>query len=383
MSAKQSVLLKAAIWIISSIGVGGVLLMLGFGLVFLLIMGMFVSQSGASIGVPPMPEQREINIPLTMLPIYLQAEQGQVPWSRLAAIHQVTTDFGERKPSSGNRVGFVGFPAELWHTYQKDGDGDGDTEAENPYDAIFSLAHYLGSSVGEPRQKLERFLPQPSDVDRVLGLERNFHTLLFIENGWLWPFPGSPVVSSPYGLRIDPLTGKETFHKGIDIPAAKGTPVLAVQGGTVTAVSSDPDGYGHFIRIDHGGGMQSVYAHLSQIVVEEDQRVSQGEWIGLVGSSGRSTGPHLHLEIREYGSTTDPYLKWKTDEECDGVAEIHLEQGADGFMIYLVLSATEPRPVGFRWGFHDAAALALDLAIKRNIPANNVFYKGRKLSDYM
>lgn len=117
-------------------------------------------------------------------------------------------------------------------------------------------------------------------------------------------------VSSPFGLRPDPFTGGTRCHGGIDFAAPAGTPVAAVADGTVAAVVPGwkSGGFGNLVRLDHGGGVESWYGHLSQFLVRDGQRVRQGEIIGLVGSTGRSTGPHLHLEIRIGGTRVDPAL---------------------------------------------------------------------------
>lgn len=129
---------------------------------------------------------------------------------------------------------------------------------------------------------------------------------------YIWPVPGWRSISSDYGERICPFHGRE-FHTGIDIPAKSGTPVKATAAGTVITAKYD-DGYGYYIIISHGGGMYSLYAHNSSLLVRKGQYVSQGQTISRVGSTGNSTGPHLHFEIRKGNSsrnTVDPlnYVK--------------------------------------------------------------------------
>ncbi len=114
-------------------------------------------------------------------------------------------------------------------------------------------------------------------------------------------------ITSEFGSRIHPILNNEQFHTGIDISAPTGTPVLPVQPGWIT-FSGEKSGYGQVVEIDHDDGTQSVYAHLSQRRVEKGDRIREGEFVGLSGDTGRSTGPHLHLEIRQNGEPVDPLL---------------------------------------------------------------------------
>ncbi len=110
-----------------------------------------------------------------------------------------------------------------------------------------------------------------------------------------WPVRG--FVSSNYGPRLDPFTGLQRQHEGVDIVTPKGTPVLAPADGIVTYTTLDP-GLGNMLVVDHGYGVITRYGHNDSILVREGQRVKRGDPIALVGSSGKSTGPHLHYEIR-------------------------------------------------------------------------------------
>jgi len=119
--------------------------------------------------------------------------------------------------------------------------------------------------------------------------------------------------SSSYGWRRDPFTGRKAFHEGLDFPARSGTPILAAADGIVITATRSP-AYGNLIKLDHGAGLETRYAHASKLLVKVGERVVKGQKIALVGSTGRSTGPHLHYEIRLNGSALDPrrYLKKKS-----------------------------------------------------------------------
>lgn len=123
-----------------------------------------------------------------------------------------------------------------------------------------------------------------------------------------WPLPQSFTITSQFGYRTDPFTGEISYHSGTDIAAPYGTPVLAAAGGTVTvANATDPWGgsYGYYVKIQHDGTFDTLYAHCSSICVTPGQQVQQGEVIGYVGSTGNSTGNHLHFEIWENGQRMD------------------------------------------------------------------------------
>ena len=123
-----------------------------------------------------------------------------------------------------------------------------------------------------------------------------------------WPLPQTFSISSPFGYREDPFTGEIEYHNGTDIAAPNGTQILAAAAGTVTianGIDSWGGSYGYHIKIDHGNGLETLYAHCSAICVTPGQQVQQGEVIGFVGSTGNSTGNHLHFEVWVSGERTD------------------------------------------------------------------------------
>ncbi len=115
--------------------------------------------------------------------------------------------------------------------------------------------------------------------------------------GTLFIYPTRGRLTSPFGYRIDPFTGTRRMHYGIDLANRIGTPVRATMAGVVVIIANHPQGYGNFIVIQHARGYQSLYGHWSAILVHKGQRVAQGQKIGLIGTTGRSTGPHLHFSI--------------------------------------------------------------------------------------
>ncbi len=119
----------------------------------------------------------------------------------------------------------------------------------------------------------------------------------------IWPVRGW--VTSEFGMRDDPFTGASTMHHGLDISTPDGKPVMSPAAGTV-AFTGDRGGYGKVLVIDHGLGVTSFYAHLSEVLVKAGDSVKRGEHIAAVGNTGRSTGPHLHYEIRSYDVPINP-----------------------------------------------------------------------------
>ena len=126
----------------------------------------------------------------------------------------------------------------------------------------------------------------------------------------IWPSDGYFI--SGFGHRRDPFTGTRKMHQGIDIAGPEGTPVIAPASGTVIYVG-DAGGYGKMIALDHGNGLVSRFGHLSRILIKMGKTVKRGDHIGSMGNTGRSTGPHLHYEVRKHGVAMDPtqyVLNW-------------------------------------------------------------------------
>jgi murein DD-endopeptidase MepM/ murein hydrolase activator NlpD len=119
------------------------------------------------------------------------------------------------------------------------------------------------------------------------------------------PLFGEASVTSPFGYRADPFLGRPALHPGVDLVQEYGAPIRATGAGKV--IHAGPfGGYGNMVEIDHGNGLTTRYGHMSAVLVEEGQDVKPGDELGRLGSTGRSTGPHLHYEVRQDGEPVDP-----------------------------------------------------------------------------
>ncbi len=155
------------------------------------------------------------------------------------------------------------------------------------------------AEIGDLRRRAEQLDASFAKIDEVW----QDRLRILASTPSLLPVPGG--VTDGYGWRKDPISGEREFHRGLDIVAPAGTPVLAPADGLVTAAGR-MSGYGKMIHLAHGAGLGSRFGHLSEILVKPGQRVRRGDVIGRVGSTGRSTGPHLHYEIFRAGRPVDP-----------------------------------------------------------------------------
>ncbi|NLL45387.1 MAG: peptidoglycan DD-metalloendopeptidase family protein [Clostridiales bacterium] len=176
---------------------------------------------------------------------------------------------------------------------------DSYTRAMDEYEAA---EQELAQKILEMTRELERQRQQGNDQVGATGR-------------YIWPSRSSKYVTSPYGMREDPIVYTWRMHNGIDIGASYGTDILAADGGEVVTATYSSS-YGYYVMLYHGDDRYTLYAHMSEIWVDVGQSVYQGEVIGLVGSTGYSTGPHIHYEIMENGSRIDPlqfyddYIPW-------------------------------------------------------------------------
>lgn len=142
---------------------------------------------------------------------------------------------------------------------------------------------------------------------KIVKLQKN-NTGPYSGGKMAWPVPGYSRTSSPYGYRIHPIFKTKKLHTGLDIPAPTGTPITAASDGTV--IYADwLGGYGKAIMVDHGGGIVTLYAHNSSLTASVGKKVKRGDTIAKAGSTGNSTGPHCHFEVRKNGAYVDP-LPW-------------------------------------------------------------------------
>jgi murein DD-endopeptidase MepM/ murein hydrolase activator NlpD len=144
-----------------------------------------------------------------------------------------------------------------------------------------------------------------AESDRVAQLARAAGGGPALGDGtFIWPVSGP--ITSPFGYRTDPVTGGQEYHSGLDIGASCGTPIKAAGTGVIISAGFNSGGYGNMTLINHGNGLSTLYGHQSSIIVTAGQSVTQGQLIGYVGSTGKSTGCHLHFEVRVNGNPVDP-----------------------------------------------------------------------------
>jgi murein DD-endopeptidase MepM/ murein hydrolase activator NlpD len=155
--------------------------------------------------------------------------------------------------------------------------------------AVVAAICIIGLSVkGPPRREVERFGVGPEYVPSIVPVS--------LEKGW---------VSSEFGMRVHPITGERKMHLGIDLAVDEGVPVKATAKGKVI-FAGNASGYGNLVKIDHGNGIETRYAHNSAVKVKEGDLVQRGQAIALAGHSGVATGDHLHYEVRVNGQPVDP-----------------------------------------------------------------------------
>ncbi len=174
-------------------------------------------------------------------------------------------------------------------------------------DMIAQLEEEINSNYDLYLEVLAQEEALESDIQNMIAeMERQEAANSITSTGkYIWPLPGySP--GSAYGWRMHPIYHEMRFHAGEDIGAPSGTPILAADSGMATVIADNGNGYGNYIMINHGGGRVTLYAHMSAFAISNSATVSQGQVIGYVGSTGNSTGPHLHFEVRVNGATTDP-----------------------------------------------------------------------------
>ena len=182
-----------------------------------------------------------------------------------------------------------------------------EAQIEEATQLIVDLEAQLETDRAAYEEQLAKEEALESEIQNMIAeLERQEAANSITSTGtYIWPLPGySP--GSAYGWRIHPIWGDMRFHAGEDIGAPTGTPILAADSGIATVIPDNGNGYGNYVIINHGGGRTTLYAHMSGFAVSNGASATQGQTIGYVGSTGNSTGPHLHFEVRVNGATTDP-----------------------------------------------------------------------------
>lgn len=179
-------------------------------------------------------------------------------------------------------------------------------EAMESFDNNIFLTNRGVTSLERANRSLNHINTQlPHKTENMTGIlsdiEENNRRLSATPSGW----PTRGRITSPFGYRRNPVNGRMHHHTGIDIANSTGTPIYATANGTVS-VAAYRGGYGNLIIIEHGYGYSTYYAHLSRISVRPFQQVSRGQLIGYMGSTGQSTGPHLHYEVRVRGNPVNP-----------------------------------------------------------------------------
>lgn len=185
-------------------------------------------------------------------------------------------------------------------------------DIEKSVDDVFFWVFIIGLLLGFGILKFNNLSPQVSSNPTTETSQTSTFKPDKNAPKFIYPLPQKVAVGSGYGMRTHPVTGKQTMHSGVDMGAASGTPILAVADGVVES-SGELGNCGNGVRINHSGGYMSVYCHSSKLLVKVGQSVKSGETIALVGSTGMSTGPHLHLGMKLNGEWIDPKTVVKLD----------------------------------------------------------------------
>ncbi len=171
-------------------------------------------------------------------------------------------------------------------------------------DDLYAYSVKLSQDEQAMKEKIAMRQAEQAEIDKII--ERlELSKIAYVGGDLIWPVQGSYLITSPFGQRPELAYMAGAFHRGIDIAGNYGTPVLASQSGIVALATTRPS-YGNLVILDHGGGVLTAYAHLNEYYVTPGQHVEVGEVIAAVGSTGNSTGPHLHFEVRKNGEFQDP-----------------------------------------------------------------------------
>jgi murein DD-endopeptidase MepM/ murein hydrolase activator NlpD len=187
-------------------------------------------------------------------------------------------------------------------------------DAKKKQDRVNQLKVSRADLENEIREKQQKLKQLEAEEDRLLKESAELANTIkslqrkgkYTGGTMKWPTPSSMSVGSSFGKRLHPIYKKWKMHTGIDIGASKGASIVAANKGTVIIAKYQRNGYGNYLVIDHGGGITTLYAHCSKLLVGVGTQVKAGQVIAYVGSTGLSTGPHLHFEVRENGNPVNP-----------------------------------------------------------------------------
>ena len=188
-----------------------------------------------------------------------------------------------------------------------------------------TMRQYYISKLSTEEQELQAQIDEYNEQVATVEAEIKFMALNSISADYIggamtWPIPGYTTITSEYGMRVHPITGAYKLHTGTDIGAPMGADFVAAAKGVVTKAAMTP-AYGNMVIIDHGGGVQTLYAHGSEILVQVGQEVDAGTPVLKVGSTGYSTGPHAHFEIRINGQTVNPMEYLLNQDELQKITQ--------------------------------------------------------------
>lgn len=186
---------------------------------------------------------------------------------------------------------------------------------ENNESNIYEKLEISKNAIDTLEAQEQAMIEESKNIEKkIQELEKMYEEYSYSSSGLMWPSRDSTRIASYYGWReVHPVYGYGRMHYGIDIDASYGTDILSSADGVVTLVLFDDVGYGWYIIVYHGDGISTLYAHCSKVLVKEGQNVKQGQVLGLVGTTGASTGPHIHYEVRVNGKPQNPldYVKPK------------------------------------------------------------------------
>ena len=246
----------------------------------------------------------------TFIPQYLLEQKKQ----EIAEFGTTITDFNKYGCPAVDLCLYIDSPSLSILTYEETPIEEDTGETDENGDAIYETVIYYTSNLN-----ISLRARNASALTSVAGLWAGSYDdpqgfsimaqssgLTFANDGdFVWPLPGNNNITSPYGMRVHPISGEYKMHTGVDIGATKGTPILAAAAGRVTFASYNGS-YGNFVIIDHGGGIATRYAHMDAFNVSVGTEVNEGDIIGLVGNTGASTGAHLHFEVKVNGEFVNP-----------------------------------------------------------------------------